>query len=72
MSKTIAVLTTLDTKGDESQYLREQIEALGGRALLVDMGVVGAPGARADVTREEVAAAGGTSLDELLAEPTRQ
>jgi uncharacterized protein (UPF0261 family) len=72
MTKTVAVLTTLDTKGAESQYLREQIEALGGAALLIDMGVVGAPGATPDVTREEVAAAGGSSLDELLNEPTRQ
>ncbi|MCB9915854.1 MAG: Tm-1-like ATP-binding domain-containing protein [Planctomycetes bacterium] len=70
--KTIAVLATLDTKGEEAQYLREELEALGGRALLVDVGVVGAPGARADVTREEVAAAGGTPLAKLLEHPTRQ
>jgi uncharacterized protein (UPF0261 family) len=72
MSKTVAVLTTLDTKGAESQYLREQIEALGAKALLIDMGVIGAPGAPADISREEVAGAGGGSLDELLNEPTRQ
>ena len=70
--RTVAVLTTLDTKGAESRYVREQIEALGGAALLIDMGVVGEPGARADVTREEVAGAGGTPLAELLDSPTRQ
>ncbi len=72
MTKTLAVLTTLDTKGAESQYLREQIEALGERGLLIDMGVVGEPGATPDVSREEVAEAGGTALAELLIEPTRQ
>ncbi|HZM01096.1 MAG TPA: Tm-1-like ATP-binding domain-containing protein [Planctomycetota bacterium] len=69
---TVAVLATLDTKGPEAQYLREQIEALGGSALLVDMGVVGRPQARPDITREQVAEAGGTPLSELLRQPTRQ
>ena len=30
-TKVIAVLATLDTKGDEAKYLREQLEALGSR-----------------------------------------
>ena len=70
--KTIAVLATLDTKGHEAQYLREQIEGRGDRALVVDTGVVGTPAARADVTREEVASAGGSSLAALLENPTRE
>ena len=72
MPTVIAVLATLDTKGDEAQFLREQIEALHGEALLVDMGVVGEPGAQPDIGREEVAAAGGTPLWNLLKDPTRQ
>lgn len=70
--KTIVVLATLDTKGPETQYLRACIERCGHRALVVDSGVVGAPSANADVTREEVAAAGGRALSELLARPTRE
>jgi uncharacterized protein (UPF0261 family) len=70
--KTIAVLVTLDTKGDEASYLREQLEALGARALLVDVGVIGAPAIAADISREQVAEAGGTPLSELLENPTRQ
>lgn len=72
MTATIAVLATLDTKGQEAEYLRERLEALGAEALLIDIGVVGEPQARPDVTREEVAAAGGTPLAELLKAPTRQ
>ncbi|GJM20618.1 MAG: hypothetical protein DHS20C15_05330 [Planctomycetota bacterium] len=72
MTTTVAVLATLDTKGREAAYVRERIEALGGRALLIDMGVLGEPGTRADITREQVAQAGGTSLADLLAAPTRQ
>jgi uncharacterized protein (UPF0261 family) len=71
-TKTIAVLVTLDTKGEEASYLREQLQALGARALLVDVGVIGAPAIAADISREEVAAAGGTPLAELLENPTRQ
>lgn len=72
MTKTVAVLATLDTKGAEAQFLREQIAALGSQALVIDMGVVGSPQVPGDVTREEVAEAGGTPLATLLAEPSRE
>ena len=72
MAKTVAVLSTLDTKGQETAYLRDQIEALGGRALLIDIGVIGTPDVKADVLRGEVARAGGRALAELLENPTRQ
>jgi uncharacterized protein (UPF0261 family) len=70
-AKTIAILATLDTKGAEAQYLREQLERLGSRALVVDMGVVGEPASSADATRGEVATLGGTPLTELLQDPSR-
>jgi uncharacterized protein (UPF0261 family) len=70
--KTVAVLATLDTKGAEAAFLREQLERLGSRALVVDMGVVGEPACPADVPREEVAAAGGTPLAELSSDPSRE
>jgi uncharacterized protein (UPF0261 family) len=72
MKKTIAVLATLDTKGQESNYLREQIEKLGESSLLIDMGVIGEPGTRTDIGRRELATAGGTRLEDILANPTRQ
>jgi uncharacterized protein (UPF0261 family) len=70
--KTIAVLATLDTKGREAEFLREQIKKHGQTALIVDVGVIGTPAAKADVTRAEVAAAGGTPLDQLLKNPDRE
>jgi uncharacterized protein (UPF0261 family) len=70
--KTIAVLATLDTKGDEALFLKQQLELLGSRALIVDMGVVGSPTTTADLTREQVATAGGTALEQLLESPTRE
>jgi uncharacterized protein (UPF0261 family) len=71
-AKTIVVLATLDTKGREAGYLREQIEQRGHRALLVDTGVVGTPACSAEIPREEVAAAGGMSLADILASPSRE
>lgn len=69
--KTIAILATLDTKAAEADFMRREIERLGGKALLVDLGVVGNPGVPADITRDEVIEAGGSTLKEQLHEPSR-
>lgn len=72
MSKTIALLVTLDTKDQEADFLKQQIEARGHKALLMDIGVIGKPGTEADLSRETIAEAGGKSLAELLVNPTRE
>ena len=73
MSKTIALLITLDTKDQEAGFLKEQIEAKGHKALLMDIGVVGEAGVEANLSRDAIIAAGGGSLTELLAnDPTRE
>ena len=72
MSRTIALLVTLDTKDQEAGYLIEQIEQKGHKAVLIDIGVVGQPGIKATISREEVIAAGGGDLNELLKNPTRE
>lgn len=65
MARTIAVLGALDTKGAEHLFVKECIEARGHRTLLIDVGVLGAPQAQPDVTREEVAAAAGADAAAL-------
>jgi uncharacterized protein (UPF0261 family) len=67
MTGSILVIGTLDTKGDEIGYLREQIVQRGHKVIVMDVGSLGEPTSQADVTRQEVAAAGGSSLDELRA-----
>ena len=67
MSKTIAILATLDTKGDEAAFAADVVRKRGYRPLLVDSGIKGAPRIPADITREEVAAAAGTTLADILA-----
>lgn len=72
MKRTVVVLATLDTKSEEAEYLRNQIESLGGKVKLVDIGVLGEPRVAPDVSRQEVAAAGGAELSALLKNPTRE
>ena len=70
--KIVAILAALDTKGTETEYLRRQIETLGDTALIIDTGVVGEPAIEADVSREEVARAAGTTLQALLDSGSRE
>jgi uncharacterized protein (UPF0261 family) len=72
MSKTIAVLATLDTKGAECTYLRDEIVRMGGKALLIDIGVVGDAAAPADISNAEIASKGGTELATLRDNPSRE
>ena len=72
MIRTVVVLATLDTKAEEAEFLRNQIESLGGKATLIDMGVVGEPQTAPDVSRQDVARAGGAELSVLLEGPTRE
>ena len=72
MSKTIALLVTLDTKDQEAGFLKTEIENRGHQALLIDIGVVGKPGIKADITRGTVIKKGGGSITEILKEPTRE
>ncbi len=71
MAKTILLIGTLDTKGAEYAYVRELIRAEGFEVLAMDTGVLGEPGFEPDVDADEVAAAGGSSLDELRARRDR-
>jgi uncharacterized protein (UPF0261 family) len=69
--KTVIILATLDTKGPEANFLALQICKFGHEPLIVDSGVVGTPGVVAGITREQVAAAGGVALGDLLEQPDR-
>ena len=44
MAKTIAIIGTLDTKGDQVEYLKGKVEDKGQRAKVIDVGVLGEPG----------------------------
>ena len=61
----VYLLGTLDTKGIETAFVRDQLAALGVPALIVDTGCQGTPAVPSDVTREAVFEAAGTSLAEM-------
>ena len=62
---TIGIISTMDTKGKECAYLKERIERKGYGTFIIDVGVMGDPQIPTDLTREEVARAGGRELGEL-------
>jgi uncharacterized protein (UPF0261 family) len=71
MTRTIALIGTFDTKGEEFSFLRERIESAGLRTLMIDVGVLGDPPFAADVSQEEVAAAANEDLAALKTERDR-
>ena len=65
--KTVVLVGTLDTKGDEYGYLRERLEQAGVRTLLVDVGTLGPPRVQPDIDRRTVTASAGIDFDQLTA-----
>ena len=65
MPKTVVIVGALDTKGQEFQFVKELIEKQGLKTLVVDFGVLGTPLFTPDITREDVAQAGGGDLSTL-------
>jgi uncharacterized protein (UPF0261 family) len=67
MSKYIVILCTLDTKGEEANYLQELIKAKGMNTVLLDTGFGGEPSVPADISAGEIAKAGGGDISEIRA-----
>ncbi|HKF92108.1 MAG TPA: Tm-1-like ATP-binding domain-containing protein [Acidimicrobiia bacterium] len=71
-SPQIALIGTLDTKGVEIDYVADRVRELGGRPIVIDVGILGEPTGRpADIPRDEVARAGGHELEGLRTIGTR-
>jgi len=68
---TIAVLGTMDTKGEEHGFVAEHIRQRGHRVLIIDTGTLEAPKTKPDISRREIAAAAGIDLDALIAKRDR-
>ncbi len=67
MTKTIVIVGTLDTKGEEVKYIEELIAKRGHRTIVIDTGVLGQAPFAPDITRDQVAEAAKTSLKEVIA-----
>jgi uncharacterized protein (UPF0261 family) len=69
---TVLLIGTLDTKGPETCYLRDRIRDLGVNTVVMDSGILGeAVGCEADISRQEVALAAGTTIEALRNAGTR-
>ena len=67
----IAILGTMDTKGDEHGYVAQLIRARGHQTLVIDVGTDQPPRLEPSISREEVARIGGLDLAGLLARRDR-
>ncbi len=72
MSKTIGILATMDTKGEEAHFMRQEIEKLGAKALLIDIGIVGEKSIDIDISTKEIIEASGKKSEDVLKNPNRQ
>ena len=61
--KSILLVGTLDTKADEIHYLGECIRSQGGEVVAMDVGVLGDPERTPDISKSEVAAAAGKTIE---------
>ena len=68
---TIAILGTMDTKGEEHAFVADQIRQRGHQILVIDTGTMGEPKLQPDVTREQIAAMAGVDLKALVAKRDR-
>ena len=68
---TVVLVGTLDTKGPEYEYLGERLREQGVETILVDTGILEEPRAEPDITREEVALAAGSDIEELVSADDR-
>ena len=66
MEKTILLLGTLDTKGLEYGFVKERITEQGHRTIVLDAGVRGRPLLKPDITRDEVAMAAGSTVQDII------
>src|SRR5699024_9611018 len=68
----VAVLATLDTKGPEAAYLRDRLLEQGLTPVVIDCGIIGEPiDVEPDLSSDDVARHGGSSLAQLRAAGTR-
>jgi uncharacterized protein (UPF0261 family) len=71
MAKKIVVMGTLDTKGEQLQFLKEKISSRGHHAILMDMGMGGEPEVKPDITAREIAGLMGHDTEEFRASRDR-
>ncbi|MEM7333600.1 MAG: Tm-1-like ATP-binding domain-containing protein [Chloroflexota bacterium] len=65
MTKTVLVVGTFDTKGQEYEFCIDVIKGRGLNTISMNAGIMGEPSFTPDISAEAVAEAGGTTLQAL-------
>ena len=65
MAKAIVILVMAEEKWQEADFLRNEIEGRGYGVVMLDMGLLGEPQGRCEITRGEVISASGRSPEEV-------
>ena len=65
MTKVIAILVMAEEKWKEADFLRQEIGAREYGVVMLDIGLLGEPQGRCDITREEIISASGCNPDEV-------
>ena len=63
----ILIIGTGDTKADELLFMRGRVEAAGGIGVMLDVSILGDPPYQAEHDKHAVAAAAGTTIEEIAA-----
>jgi uncharacterized protein (UPF0261 family) len=64
---TVLVIGTADTKAEEMQFLRSCIEKIGVKAVMMDVGVLHGAAFPVEITHDDVAAAAGVTIADVIA-----
>lgn len=65
LQKTVLIISTLDTKEQETLYLQDSLKALGINSILMDISMRGEAHSQADISSADVASAGGSGMEEI-------
>lgn len=63
MKPVVVIVGTLDTKGQEIDYLKNELSKNGCQTIVIDVGTLNPPRCPADISRSDVALAAGTNID---------
>lgn len=69
MKANVYFIATYDTKGQESDYIKKQVEKNGANCITVDVGVGGEPTAAPDVSLADLCAGSNHTVDQIHAMP---
>ncbi|MDA3918678.1 MAG: Tm-1-like ATP-binding domain-containing protein [Deltaproteobacteria bacterium] len=64
-SNTVLIISTLDTKREETRYLKYKFKEIDVLPLLMDLSMRGKEKSRAELTPSQVASAGGSTIEEI-------